>query len=168
MGAEFVRSNRGGLITFHGPGQLVAYPILDLRQFVNLKQADKRSKRLHLLGMKWYVNTLEEVVIQTLKKGFNIEAFRSPHTGVWVQHREQEKKICAMGIHSKDLVTCHGLALNYDIDLSWYHHIVPCGIEDKGVTSLSQHLQRPVSVQDVEPHLLKQFEECFGCQIDDN
>merc|ERR1740131_609887 len=114
LGADFVRSNRGGLITFHGPGQLVAYPILDLNQFI--KDSDLSGKKRKLLSMKWYIETLEEVIIQTLKSGSNIEGFRSPHTGVWV-NKSNEKKICAMGVHNSDLVTSHGLALNCDIDL---------------------------------------------------
>ena len=163
LGAEFVRSNRGGLITFHGPGQLVAYPILNLAQFYRSEQS---GKRLKLLGMKWYIDTLEEVVIQTLKNHFAIQAFRSPHTGVWVDFQE-EKKICAMGVHNSDLVTCHGLALNCDIDLSWFDHIVPCGIEGKGVTSISNQVHKTITVQEVQSKLVKEFENCFSCIVDE-
>ena len=163
LGAEFVRSNRGGLITFHGPGQLVAYPILNLAQFYRSEQS---GKRLKLLGMKWYIDTLEEVVIQTLKNHFAIEGFRSPHTGVWVDPPE-EKKICAMGVHNSDLVTCHGLALNCDIDLSWFDHIVPCGIEGKGVTSLTNQLQKTITVQETQSKLVKEFENYFSCIVDE-
>jgi len=165
LGADFVRSNRGGLITFHGPGQLVAYPILDLNQFI--KDSDLSGKKRKLLGMKWYIETLEEVIIQTLKSGFNIEGFRSPHTGVWV-NKSNEKKICAMGVHNSDLVTSHGLALNCDIDLKWFDHIVPCGIEGKGVTSLSQEMNRTVGIQETQSHFFEQFEKLYSCRIIEN
>jgi lipoate-protein ligase B len=87
LGADFIRSNRGGLITFHGPGQLVAYPILDLTQFLNFKDDQVGKKKSRVLGMKWYVNQLEEVVIQTLDKNFGLKGFRSPYTGVWVDDK---------------------------------------------------------------------------------
>jgi len=161
LGADFVRSNRGGLITFHGPGQLVAYPILDLNQFIHSEFSGRKRK---LLGMKWYIETLEEVIIQTLKTGFNIEGFRSPHTGVWV-NKNNEKKICAMGVHNSDLVTSHGLALNCNIDLTWFDHIVPCGIEGKGVTSLSKEMNLPIGIQDAQSYLFEQFEKLYSCQI---
>ena len=122
------------------------------------------TKRLKVLGMKCYVHDLEEVVIQTLKNGFGLKGFRSPHTGVWVDTIE-EKKICAMGVHNSDLVTCHGLALNCDIDLKWFEKIVPCGIEGKGVTSLTQELHRQVSIQEAEIHLVDQFQRIFNCEI---
>merc|ERR1712043_10028 len=167
LGAEFYRSNRGGLITFHGPGQLVAYPILDLRQFVP-NTSNQSGMKLTLMGMKWYVDTLEEIVIQTLGKNFGLIGYRSPDTGVWVQDSEgKEKKICAMGVHNSDLVTCHGLALNCDIDLSWFDHIVPCGIEGKGVTSLTNQLQKTITVQETQSKLVKEFENCFSCIVDE-
>jgi len=155
LGADFVRTNRGGLITFHGPGQLVAYPILNLNQFV-----PEGNRRKAALGMKWYVNTLEEVVIQVCKE-FGIKGQRSPHTGVWVE----ENKICAMGVHSSQLVTSHGLALNCNTDLRWFEHIVPCGIVGKGVTSLTHQLGRPVTVQEAEPVLLRHVARQFSAQI---
>lgn len=162
LGADFVRSNRGGLITFHGPGQLVVYPILDLKQFVH---SDLGGKRLKLLGMKWYLNNLEDVVIQTLKTNFALNAFRSPCTGVWVNKGHNERKICAMGVLSSDLVTCHGLALNCNIDLKWFDHIIPCGIKGKGVTSLSKELRRDVNVQETQSYLIEQFEKVFSCDM---
>jgi len=155
LGANFVRTNRGGLITFHGPGQLVAYPILDLKQFV-----PEGNRRKAALGMKWYVNTLEEVIIQVCKE-FGIKGQRSPHTGVWVE----ERKICAMGVHSSQLVTSHGLALNCNTDLRWFEHIVPCGIVGKGVTSLTHQLGRLVTVHEVEPVFVRHFGHYFSAQI---
>ena len=156
LGAEFVRTNRGGLITFHGPGQLVCYPILNLRDF-----APQNTTRKALLGMKWYVHTLEQMVIELLAS-LGVTGVRSPHTGVWVG----QNKICAMGVHSSDLVTSHGLALNCNTDLAWFNHIVPCGITDvgTGVTSLTKELAVPVTIEDVEDKLLDHFRKAFSCE----
>ncbi|XP_042242436.1 putative lipoyltransferase 2, mitochondrial [Homarus americanus] len=145
MGADFHRTNRGGLITFHGPGQLMAYPILHLRSFSS--------------GMKWYVCALERTVIRTLR-WLGINSHTSPHTGVWVG----DNKICALGIQGRH-VTTHGLALNCNTDLRWYEHIVPCGIPDKGITSISKELNRDVTIDEVEPHFLKAFSEVFECKV---
>ncbi|XP_063909640.1 octanoyl-[acyl-carrier-protein]:protein N-octanoyltransferase LIPT2, mitochondrial isoform X2 [Zophobas morio] len=144
LGADFFKTNRGGLITFHGPGQLVVYPIINLKDF-------KPS-------MRWYVCQIEKTVIQLCKK-MGLEAETSPHTGVWVK----DKKICAIGIHGSRFVTSHGLALNCCTDLKWFEHIVPCGIEGKGVTSLSKELNRFVGVEEVIPVFLDCFSELFGC-----
>jgi len=155
LGADFVRTNRGGLITFHGPGQLVAYPILNLNNFI-----PQVHRRKAALGIKWYVNTLEQVVIKTISC-YGLEGQRSPHTGVWVG----DNKICAMGVHSSQLITSHGLALNANTDMRWFKNIVPCGIQDKGVTSLSQQLGFEVSVKDVSPELERCFAEEFGANL---
>lgn len=120
-GADFYRVNRGGLITFHGPGQLVAYPILKLER----KNA-----------IRWYVDTLEVAIIDLLAE-FGLKGETSPHTGVWIG----DNKICAMGINAQREVTSHGLAINCNTDMSWFGNIVPCGIQDKGVTSLSKGKQ---------------------------
>nr|XP_040569859.1 putative lipoyltransferase 2, mitochondrial [Lepeophtheirus salmonis] len=150
-GADFVRTNRGGLITFHGPGQLVVYPILDLRQFTVQRKA--------LLGVKWYINQLEETIIKTCINLGISNPTRSPHTGVWVG----DNKICAMGVRNSEYVTYHGLALNCNTDLTWYKEIIPCGIEDKGVTSLSNELGRNVTLQDVLPAFRQEFKCVFNC-----
>ncbi|XP_053176366.1 putative lipoyltransferase 2, mitochondrial [Scomber japonicus] len=149
LGAEVHRTNRGGLITFHGPGQLVCYPVLNLGAF-------KKSVR-------WYVSELERTII-SLCSSFGIEASTSPHTGVWVG----DNKICAVGIHCGRYVTSHGVALNCNTDLSWFSHIVPCGIVGKGVTSLSAELRRDVSVEEVEPALLDAFSRQFNCSLTDS
>uniref|UniRef100_A0A3Q2R0K8 Octanoyl-[acyl-carrier-protein]:protein N-octanoyltransferase LIPT2, mitochondrial n=1 Tax=Fundulus heteroclitus TaxID=8078 RepID=A0A3Q2R0K8_FUNHE len=146
LGADVHRTNRGGLITFHGPGQLVCYPVLHLGGFRK--------------GVRWYVGQLEKTVISLCSR-LGVEAATSPHTGVWVG----DNKICAIGIHCGRYVTSHGLALNCNTDLSWFGHIVPCGIEGKGVTSLSRELQRDVSVEETIPHLLDAFREQFSCQL---
>jgi len=157
LGADFVRTNRGGLITFHGPGQLVAYPILNLNNFI--PQAHKRKAAL---GMRWYVNTLEEVVIKTIFT-YGLEGSRSPHTGVWLGNN----KICAMGVHSSQLITSHGLAINANTNMHWFENIVPCGILDKGVTSLTQQLGREVTVSEVTPHLINNFARQFQAELTD-
>ena len=142
LGADFVQTNRGGLITFHGPGQLVAYPIVHLKSLG--------------LGVRKYVFQLEEVIIQLCSE-FNLTATRSPHTGVWMENN----KICAMGINVTQGTTSHGLALNCNTDLKWFGHIVPCGIHGKGVTSLSECLNRNITVDDVIPRFLKHFSNVF-------
>lgn len=146
LGADFVKTNRGGLITFHGPGQLVAYPILNLKLFRP--------------SMRWYVDRLEELVIRLCIK-YSLPAMRSPHTGVWIG----ERKICAIGVHGSRFVTTHGLAINCNTDLSWYSHIVPCGIVGKGVTSLSLELNREVETKEVIPRFLECFKEQFECNL---
>lgn len=163
LGADFVRTNRGGLITYHGPGQLVAYPVLDLRQFV-----PEQSRRKAMLGMKWYVSTLEECVLQLLSRQWGLQGHRSPHTGVWLDTRGQHRtsKVCAIGVHSSDMVTSHGLALNCSTDMDWFGHIVPCGIQGAGVTSLQEVLGRggqDVMVDQVGDMLVEQFQETFDC-----
>lgn len=153
LGADFVRTNRGGLITFHGPGQLVAYPILNLRDF-----APEAATRKSLLGMKWYINTLEQIIID-LCQDYGVTGTRSPHTGVWVGNN----KICAMGVHNSNLVTSHGLALNCNTDLAWFRNIVPCGIHDAGVTSLSEELCDQVTIEEASEKFLEKFSDAFQC-----
>ncbi|XP_024220352.1 putative lipoyltransferase 2, mitochondrial isoform X3 [Bombus impatiens] len=146
LGAEFFRTNRGGLITFHGPGQLVAYPILNLKDF-------KAS-------IKWYVCQIEKMIIRLCAE-FGIKGETSPNTGVWVN----DKKICAIGIHGSRYITTHGLALNCNTDLSWFNHIIPCGIKGKGVTSISQELNINVTIQDVLPLFQNAFQNQFQCTL---
>lgn len=146
LGAEFFRTNRGGLITFHGPGQLVAYPILNLKQFKT--------------SIKWYVCQIEKMIIRLCAE-YGIKGETSPNTGVWVNDR----KICAIGVHGSRYITTHGLALNCNIDLSWFNHIVPCGIKGKGVTSISQELNANLTIQDVLPLFQNAFKDQFQCTL---
>lgn len=150
LGAEFFRTNRGGLITFHGPGQLTAYPIINLKQF-------KPS-------MRWYVSTLEEIVIKTCQILGIAGAKTTQDTGIWIDDR----KICAIGIHGSRYVTTHGIGLNCCTDLSWFDHITPCGIEGKGVTSLTEVLNRNVSVEEASSAFLEAFSEICLCSFVEN
>ncbi|KAI9101940.1 hypothetical protein DFS34DRAFT_567297, partial [Phlyctochytrium arcticum] len=118
LGAGYFETLRGGQTTFHGPGQLVGYPILDLRKMG--------------LGVRNYVCTLERFLIDTCSK-YGIQAARTQDTGVWVEDR----KIAALGIQVRQHITSHGFALNANVDLEWYKHIVPCGLEGKSVTSVA-------------------------------
>ena len=152
-GATFHRINRGGDITYHGPGQLVGYPILDLDNF----RPD----------IGWYLRALEQAVIDTLAE-YGLRAGRiAGLTGVWLGWEPgaaNPRKICAMGVKCSRWTTMHGFALNVNPDLSYFGHIVPCGISDKAVTSLAQELQAPVAVEAVQerllPHLLTQLGGC--------
>ncbi|MGI4834969.1 MAG: lipoyl(octanoyl) transferase LipB [Janthinobacterium lividum] len=145
-GATFHRINRGGDITFHGPGQLVAYPILDLEAL---------RPDIH-----WYLRALEEAVIQTLA-GYGLRAGRiAGLTGVWLDWEENApspRKICALGVRCSRWVTLHGLALNVNTDLRYFSYIVPCGIADKAVTSLQAELGRAVSLAEVQARLLPEL-----------
>lgn len=144
MGIEVVRTDRGGDVTYHGPGQLVAYPIFDL---------NRHGRDLH----KW-LRDLEEAVIVALAH-FGLEGVRfPPHTGVWIKDR----KICAMGVKVKRWVSMHGIALNCSNDLGAFELIVPCGIQGYGVTSLSRELGRDVTPPEVQPVLTAAFERIFG------
>lgn len=147
-GAQVHKTDRGGLITYHGPGQAMCYPIVHLGAL---------SK-----GIRWYVSQLEQTVIDVCSV-FGVRATSSVHTGVWVG----TSKICAIGIHCSRRVTSHGLALNCDVDLAWFKHIVPCGLEGLGVTSLSQEMQRRISVKEAELPLLHAFAKAFQCEIRD-
>lgn len=140
-GIETVRTDRGGDVTYHGPGQLVAYPLIDLA---------KRGRDLHR-----YLRSLEEAVIEVLGS-LGLQGERNAaNTGVWVGNR----KLCAMGIKVRRWVTMHGLALNCDVDLAPYSTIVPCGVRgDYGVTSLSQELGRRVTVEEVKPLLVARLQ----------
>jgi lipoyl(octanoyl) transferase len=150
LGAPLVVSDRGGDITFHGPGQFVAYPIIDLRAAG--------------LGVVRYVRNLEEVIIRTLRD-YGIESgLECGLTGVWVGN----DKVAAIGVRvsrpggaSGAWVTTHGLALNVDVDLRWFERIVPCGIADRGVTSMQELLGRAPSVAEVTERLAAHFGEVF-------
>lgn len=148
-GATLVRTDRGGDVTFHGPGQTVAYPVLDLNR---LTGPDGRSLR----DLHRYLRALEEAVVDTCA-GVGVRAGRvAGRTGVWVgpDARGSERKVCAMGIRCSRWVTMHGLALNVTTDLSWFGLIVPCGIADRGVTSLEREAPGAVDPGAVEAALV--------------
>lgn len=150
-GVTLHRTTRGGDITFHGPGQLVGYPVLDLRA--------------RGMGARCYVDGVEEVLIRTLA-AFDIEAARVPgRTGVWVGGATGEK-VAAIGVHISRGVTSHGFALNVDTDLSWFDLIVPCGIPDAGVTSISRLRGEPTTIDDVIPILVRHWGEVFESRMD--
>jgi lipoyl(octanoyl) transferase len=148
-GIDFFHTNRGGDITFHGPEQIVGYPILDLEKFYT--------------DIGRYLRELEEVVILTLNE-YGINAGRSPgETGVWIDtlHKGKERKICAMGIRCSRWITMHGFALNVNTPLHYFNGIVPCGIPDKKVTSMKEELGMPVNMNEVKEKLKRNFENVF-------
>ena len=151
-GASFFKTNRGGDITFHGPGQLVGYPILDLDCFFT--------------DIHKYLRFLEECIIATLAD-YNIEASRSKgETGVWIDvDGTNPRKICAMGIRTSRWVTMHGFALNVNTDLSFFDHIIPCGIADKSITSMEQELGATIDMQQVIKKFKGHFSKIFEADL---
>lgn len=139
--------SRGGDITFHGPGQITGYPIFDLEQFG--------------MGLKQYIHTLENVVIDFLT-AYKIDAYRmNDATGVWIGEQEEARKICAIGVKSSRYVTMHGFALNINTPLHYYQMINPCGFTDKGVTSLQKELGHFVPMDKAKNELLDLFKQNF-------
>jgi lipoyl(octanoyl) transferase len=151
-GATYYKINRGGDITYHGPGQIVGYPILDLDNFFT---------DIHL-----YLRTLEEAVILTLKD-YGIAAGRYPgYTGVWLDaDNEKARKICALGVRCSRWVTMHGFAFNVNTDLSYFKNIVPCGIDDKDVTSMQRELGRALYMEEVKERLRGHIAALFQMQL---
>lgn len=153
MGVTFVKTNRGGDITYHGPHQVVGYPILDLEYFFT--------------DLGKYMRALEEVIIRTVAQ-YGIEAGRlAGSTGVWLdpEIRGKARKICAMGVRCSRWVTMHGFALNVNTDLNYFNYIVPCGITDKSVTSIQKELGREVDEREVKEILKAEFEKVFEAQL---
>ena len=153
-GAEFFHIDRGGDITYHGPGQVVGYPILDLDRFYT--------------DIHRYLRDLEEVIIRTCAS-YQIKSTRiDGRTGVWVEEDDQgsERKISAMGIRCSRWVTMHGFAFNVNTDLERYNAIVPCGISDRGVTSMQAELGIPITESDVHKTLLDHFQDVFDVDLE--
>ena len=153
--ASFYKINRGGDITYHGPGQLVVYPILDLEQFFT--------------DIHKYMRLLEQAVINTLLQ-FGIESSRvDGMTGVWIDSMlPSARKICAMGVKSSRWVTMHGIGFNINTNLDMFSHIVPCGINDKAVTSMQKELGKEVDLSKVEEVIVDEFKSLFGFSIKSN
>jgi lipoyl(octanoyl) transferase len=142
--ATFYKIDRGGDITYHGPGQLVGYPILDLENYNG--------------SLKGYINKMEETIIQILNY-YGIQGARlEGATGVWLEgNTPKARKICAIGVRASRFVTMHGFALNVNTDLTYFNHINPCGFTDKGVTSLQQELKHPVAINEVKKLFMNFF-----------
>ncbi|MFZ5972265.1 MAG: lipoyl(octanoyl) transferase LipB [Bacteroidota bacterium] len=153
VGASYYAINRGGDITYHGPGQLVVYPVLDLENFFT--------------DIHKYMRTMEESVIQTLAH-FQIKAGRiAGLTGVWLdgEHKKDARKICALGVKTSRWVTMHGLAFNVNTNLDYFKYIVPCGIDDKAVTSLHHEVQHAVNMEEVKEKMKAHLAALFQMQL---
>ncbi|MFZ0641691.1 MAG: lipoyl(octanoyl) transferase LipB [Candidatus Acidiferrales bacterium] len=151
MNVTFHPSDRGGDITYHGPGQIVGYPILDLAQ--------------HRRDVRWYVNQLEEVMIRA-SADFDVAARRVPDLhGIWVDTAAGEEKLAALGVHLSRWVTSHGFAYNVSTDLRYFDLIVPCGIPGKRATSLERVLDRAVSSEEIRPKLISHFGQIFDREM---
>ena len=151
LGAEFFHIDRGGDITFHGPGQLVCYPIIDLDAIG--------------IGIRRYIDILEQSVID-LAKEYGIEAHRSEGaSGVWVTQGHRLVKLCAIGVRASHGVTMHGLAMNVSTDLKWFELINPCGFTDRGVCSLSSLVGREVTMDEVKPRFINHLTKNLNVKI---
>jgi lipoyl(octanoyl) transferase len=150
-GVEYFETSRGGDVTYHGPGQIVGYPLLHLA-------AIKRD-------VVWYVRMLEEVMIRATAD-FGLRSYRVPgKTGIWIEVGATEEKLGAIGVHISRWVTSHGFAYNVSTDLRYFDLIVPCGIADRKATSLERALGRAVSLPEARSHLEHHFSEVFGLQL---
>ncbi len=152
-GIEYFHINRGGDITFHGPGQLVGYPVLDLQHFNT--------------DLGWYLRSLEEVIIRTIAE-YGLKGERSKgETGVWIEPdvKGSERKICAMGIRCSRWITMHGFAFNINTDLDYFNYIVPCGIQGKQVTSLQKELGQSISMEEIRNKVRFNFEKVFDAEL---
>ncbi|MFV0531217.1 MAG: lipoyl(octanoyl) transferase LipB [Flavobacteriales bacterium] len=151
--AVFYKINRGGDITYHGPGQVVGYPILDLDNFFT--------------DIHKYLRFLEEVIIKVLAD-YGLKGERSQgETGVWLDvGKPYARKICAMGVRASRWVTMHGFALNVNTDMRYFEYIIPCGIKDKQVTSLERELQRKIPVQEVKTKIMNEFALQFEAEFE--
>jgi lipoyl(octanoyl) transferase len=150
---QFFNTNRGGDITFHGPGQIVGYPILDLEKFYT--------------DIGKYLRNLEEVIILTMAD-YGLRGERSPgETGVWIDAEipGKARKICAIGVRCSRWITMHGFAFNVNTDLSYFNHIIPCGIVNKQVTSLEKELGFTIDMKEVKAVVKKNFEKIFNAEL---
>lgn len=152
LGAAFFHIDRGGDITFHGPGQLVGYPILDLEMIG--------------IGLRDYIHSLEEAAIRTVGH-YGIEAGRSEGaSGVWLDAGTTKmRKICAIGVRSSRFVTMHGFGLNVNTDLGWFEKINPCGFRDRGVTSIQRETGREISMEEVKDLMINHLSELLNVKI---
>ncbi|WP_313031707.1 lipoyl(octanoyl) transferase LipB [Soonwooa sp.] len=150
--ATYVKVNRGGDITYHGFGQIVGYPILDLENFYT--------------DIHRYMRDLEEVIIRTIAE-YGLKGERSPgETGVWLDvGKPYARKICAMGVKASRWVTIHGFALNVNTNMKYFDYIVPCGITDKQVASLKNELEHEVDVEEIKQKIKKHFVDVFECEL---
>ena len=152
QGIQYFKINRGGDITYHGPGQIMGYPILDLDNFFT--------------DINLYLRKLEEVIINTLKS-YDLEGFTiKGETGVWVKDNNGLfKKVCAFGIRASRWVTMHGFSFNVNPELNYFKNIIPCGIKDKGVTSVSELKNSNIEMNEIKQILYKKFAESFGAKL---
>lgn len=150
--ATYVKVNRGGDITYHGFGQVVGYPILDLENFYT--------------DIHRYMRDLEEVIIRTIAE-YGLTGERSPgETGVWFDvGKPYARKICALGVKASRWVTIHGFALNVNTNMKYFDYIIPCGISDKQVTSMQRELEKEVDYEEVKEKIKKHFVDVFGCEL---